>query len=108
MEAPRRVLLVALSLILSASASSFSSIGKIGCLFEEDLCSSYEFCTNDGVFGRCQSVSDSELYTYQVSSSTLEQLRLLLQQLAQRGLTWQDDLTSRWSPGSWPNSAGCR
>ncbi|KAJ3611371.1 hypothetical protein NHX12_021387, partial [Muraenolepis orangiensis] len=51
------------------------------------------FCTNDGVFGQCQSLSDSEFFTYQVSSSTLERLHLLLQTLAHRGLTWQDDLT---------------
>ncbi|XP_054479029.1 receptor-type tyrosine-protein phosphatase N2 [Anoplopoma fimbria] len=68
---------------------------RFGCLFEDELCSPYEFCVNDGVFGRCQELAAADLYTYDISSSALQRLRILLQKLAHRGLTWQDDLTQQ-------------
>ncbi|XP_056155207.1 receptor-type tyrosine-protein phosphatase N2 [Lampris incognitus] len=63
------------------------------CLFEDELCTQYEFCTNDGVFGKCQGLTGTKLYRYDVTPSTLDRLRTLLQKLAHRGLTWQDDVT---------------
>nr|XP_046227703.1 receptor-type tyrosine-protein phosphatase N2 [Scatophagus argus] len=68
---------------------------KFGCLFEDELCKPYEFCVNDGVFGRCQELAGADLYTYDISSSALQRLRILLQKLAHRGLTWQDDITQQ-------------
>ncbi|XP_064201843.1 receptor-type tyrosine-protein phosphatase N2-like isoform X1 [Anguilla rostrata] len=64
---------------------------KFGCLFEAELCSPYEVCSNDGVFGRCQNVPVTEVYTYDVPPSALLRLRTLLQKLSHRGLTWEDD-----------------
>uniref|UniRef100_A0A8C3AWZ2 Protein tyrosine phosphatase receptor type N2 n=1 Tax=Cyclopterus lumpus TaxID=8103 RepID=A0A8C3AWZ2_CYCLU len=49
----------------------------------------------DGVFGRCQELAAADLYTYDISSSALQRLRILLQKLAHRGLTWQDELTQQ-------------
>ncbi|XP_057679841.1 receptor-type tyrosine-protein phosphatase N2 [Corythoichthys intestinalis] len=69
--------------------------GSYGCLFEDELCRAYEFCVNDGVFGRCQELAVADLNTYDVSSSGLLRLRTLLQKLAHRGLTWQDDITQQ-------------
>ncbi|KAK5849562.1 hypothetical protein PBY51_013888 [Eleginops maclovinus] len=86
-------------LLLSALALSLSSPAladrKFGCLFEDELCTPYEFCVNDEVFGRCQELAAADLYTYDISSSALQRLRTLLQKLAHRGLTWQDDLTQQ-------------
>lgn len=86
-------------LLLSVLALSLSSPAladrKFGCLFEDELCSPYEFCVNDEVFGRCQELAAADLYTYDISSSALQRLRILLQKLAHRGLTWQDDLTQQ-------------
>ncbi|XP_029698335.1 receptor-type tyrosine-protein phosphatase N2 isoform X2 [Takifugu rubripes] len=49
----------------------------------------------DGVFGRCQELAGADLHTYQLSSSALQRLRILLQKLARKGLTWQDDVTQQ-------------
>ncbi|KAK7881760.1 hypothetical protein WMY93_030169 [Mugilogobius chulae] len=68
---------------------------KFGCLFEDELCTPYEFCVNDGVFGQCQELAGADLHTYDISSSALQRLRILLQKLAHRGMTWQDDLTQQ-------------
>ncbi|KAG7488468.1 hypothetical protein MATL_G00034560 [Megalops atlanticus] len=68
---------------------------KFGCLFENGLCSAYEICINDGVFGRCQRVPVTDVYTYEVSPSALQRLRTLLQNLSLRGLSWQDDTTQQ-------------
>ncbi|KAJ8268612.1 hypothetical protein COCON_G00137840 [Conger conger] len=64
---------------------------RFGCLFEDELCTAYEVCSNDGVFGRCQNVPVTEVYTYDVSPSSLLRLRTLLQKLSHRGLTWEDE-----------------
>ncbi|XP_055062984.2 receptor-type tyrosine-protein phosphatase N2 [Misgurnus anguillicaudatus] len=66
---------------------------KFGCLFEGDVCESDEICINDGVFGRCRGYSGTASYTYAVSPASLQRLRNLLQKLAHRGYTWQDDTT---------------
>uniref|UniRef100_A0AAY5KZS2 Protein tyrosine phosphatase receptor type N2 n=1 Tax=Esox lucius TaxID=8010 RepID=A0AAY5KZS2_ESOLU len=47
------------------------------------------------VFGRCLDLPGSDLYTYDVTASTQQRLRNLLQKLSQRGLTWQDDATQQ-------------
>lgn len=39
----------------------------------------------DGVFGRCQELAGADLYTYDIPSSALQRLRILLQKLAHRG-----------------------
>ncbi|XP_037537333.1 receptor-type tyrosine-protein phosphatase N2 [Nematolebias whitei] len=64
-----------------------------GCLFENELCSSYEMCVNDGMFGRCHSVPVKDFYTYDVSPSVVQRFRILLEKLSNRGLTWEDDVT---------------
>ncbi|XP_015210361.2 receptor-type tyrosine-protein phosphatase N2 isoform X1 [Lepisosteus oculatus] len=68
---------------------------KFGCLFEDELCTTYEICVNDGVFGRCQRVPVIDVYRYEVSPAALQRLRSLLQKLSQRGLTWKDDATQQ-------------
>ncbi|XP_056220052.1 receptor-type tyrosine-protein phosphatase N2 [Seriola aureovittata] len=82
---------------LASSLCSSPALGdrKFGCLFEDELCTPYEFCVNDRVFGRCQELAGADLYTYDISSSALQRLRILLQKLAHRGLTWQDDITQQ-------------
>ncbi|XP_029385196.1 receptor-type tyrosine-protein phosphatase N2 [Echeneis naucrates] len=82
---------------LALSLCSAPAIGdrKFGCLFEDELCRPYEFCVNDGVFGRCRELAGADLYTYDISSPVLQRLRILLQKLAHRGLTWQDDITQQ-------------
>ncbi|MED6266307.1 hypothetical protein CHARACLAT_000734 [Characodon lateralis] len=77
------VLIAALAVCLCFSPAVCDR--KFGCLFEEDLCAQYEFCVSDGVFGRCQDLAGAELYTYDISSSALQRLRILLQNLAHRG-----------------------
>ncbi|XP_034024086.1 receptor-type tyrosine-protein phosphatase N2 [Thalassophryne amazonica] len=89
----RPVLLWALALSLCASPSLADT--KFGCLFEDELCTPYEFCVNDGLFGRCQELAGADLRTYDMSSSAVQRLRNLLQKLAHRGLTWQDDITQQ-------------
>ncbi|CAG5896058.1 unnamed protein product [Menidia menidia] len=49
----------------------------------------------DGIFGRCHELANADLYTYDISASALQRLRILLQKLAHRGLTWQDDITQQ-------------
>ncbi|XP_063271835.1 receptor-type tyrosine-protein phosphatase N2 [Prinia subflava] len=66
---------------------------RIGCLFEDDLCKSFEVCVNDGIFGRCQRVPVIDIYKYDISAPVLQHLRIILEQLSHRGFTWQDDYT---------------
>ncbi|XP_065522870.1 receptor-type tyrosine-protein phosphatase N2 isoform X6 [Lathamus discolor] len=65
----------------------------IGCLFEDDLCKSFEICVNDGIFGRCQRVPVVDIYKYDISPPVLQRLRIILEKLSHRGFTWQDDYT---------------
>ncbi|XP_065522862.1 receptor-type tyrosine-protein phosphatase N2 isoform X1 [Lathamus discolor] len=66
---------------------------RIGCLFEDDLCKSFEICVNDGIFGRCQRVPVVDIYKYDISPPVLQRLRIILEKLSHRGFTWQDDYT---------------
>nr|XP_057915902.1 receptor-type tyrosine-protein phosphatase N2 [Doryrhamphus excisus] len=86
-----------LALVLAASLTSPACADTtFGCLFEDDLCGPYQFCLNDGVFGRCQELTAAQpLSTYDLSSSSLPKLTMLLHKLAHRGLTWQDGLTQQ-------------
>uniref|UniRef100_A0A3Q3J7G0 Uncharacterized protein n=1 Tax=Monopterus albus TaxID=43700 RepID=A0A3Q3J7G0_MONAL len=49
----------------------------------------------DGVLGRCQELAGADLYTHEISPSALQRLKILLQKLAHRGFTWQDDITQQ-------------
>ncbi|PWA30112.1 hypothetical protein CCH79_00009765, partial [Gambusia affinis] len=91
------------------------AFSSLGCLFENELCSSYEICVNDifhykteviinmlsivfnenGMFGRCHSVPVRDVYTYDVSPSVVQRFRILLEKLSNRGLTWEDDTTQQ-------------
>ncbi|XP_026148123.1 receptor-type tyrosine-protein phosphatase N2 [Mastacembelus armatus] len=83
------------ALAVSLCSSPAMADKKVGCLFEDELCAPYEYCVNDGLFGRCQQLADADLHTYDISSSALQRLRTLLQKLAHKGLTWQDDITQQ-------------
>lgn len=91
------VLLVVLLQVVAAAAprSQPPSAGeaRIGCLFEDDLCKSYEICVNDGIFGRCQRVPVIDIYKYDISPPVLQRLRIILEKLSHRGFTWKDDYT---------------
>ncbi|XP_047445765.1 receptor-type tyrosine-protein phosphatase N2-like [Mugil cephalus] len=84
-----------LLLFASLSCASASTDRRFGCLFENELCSPYEICVNDGMFGRCHSVPVREVYTYDVSPSVVQRFRMLLEKLSIRGLTWEDDATQQ-------------
>ncbi|KAM9288075.1 receptor-type tyrosine-protein phosphatase N2 [Cariama cristata] len=66
---------------------------RIGCLFEDDLCKSFEICVNDGIFGRCQRVPVIDIYKYDISPPVLQRLRIILEKLSHGGFTWRDDYT---------------
>lgn len=68
---------------------------KFGCLFEDGLCLKYEVCLNDGMLGRCEAAPLTNVYTYDVTPATVQRLRNLLQRLAHRGLSWEDDVTQQ-------------
>ncbi|KAM9349317.1 receptor-type tyrosine-protein phosphatase N2-like [Symphorus nematophorus] len=84
-----------LLLLLHLSCFPASADRRFGCLFESELCSPYEICVNDGMFGRCHSVPVKEVYTYDVSPSVVQRFRTLLEKLSNRGLTWEDDTTQQ-------------
>ncbi|XP_034078538.1 receptor-type tyrosine-protein phosphatase N2-like [Gymnodraco acuticeps] len=86
-----------LRLLFLVSLSCFSTAAdrRIGCLFENELCSPYEVCVNDAMFGRCQPVPVTDVYTYDVSPSVVQRFRTLLEKLSNRGLTWGDDTTQQ-------------
>ncbi|XP_048019965.1 solute carrier organic anion transporter family member 5A1b isoform X2 [Megalobrama amblycephala] len=82
--------------ILAFRASLVSAADrKFGCLFEEGLCLNYEVCLNDGMLGRCEAAPLTEVYTYDVTPATVQRFRMLLQRLAHRGLSWEDDVTQQ-------------
>ncbi|XP_030259711.1 receptor-type tyrosine-protein phosphatase N2-like [Sparus aurata] len=89
------LLLLHLLLVASLSCVPASADRRFGCLFESELCSPYEICVNDGMFGRCHSVPVKEVYTYDVSPSVVQRFRMLLEKLSNRGLTWEDDTTQQ-------------
>ncbi|XP_037644575.1 LOW QUALITY PROTEIN: receptor-type tyrosine-protein phosphatase N2-like [Sebastes umbrosus] len=84
-------------LLFLASLSCFPTAAdrRFGCLFENELCTPYEICVNDGMFGRCHPVPVKEVYTYDVSPSVVQRFRTLLEKLSNRGLTWEDDTTQQ-------------
>ncbi|XP_052332963.1 receptor-type tyrosine-protein phosphatase N2-like isoform X2 [Oncorhynchus keta] len=86
-----------LVLLVSQTYFPASADRKFGCLFENELCSPYEICVNDGMFGRCHSkpVPGTEVYTYDVSLSVVQHFRTLLQKLSHRGLIWEDEATQQ-------------
>ncbi|XP_061579700.1 protein tyrosine phosphatase receptor type Na isoform X1 [Cololabis saira] len=65
---------------------------KYGCLFERKLCTRDQFCSNDGLFGQCQS-SKQDQVQYQVTVPVLKRMQEVLKQLMLQGLSWQDDIT---------------
>ncbi|XP_016385356.1 receptor-type tyrosine-protein phosphatase N2-like isoform X3 [Sinocyclocheilus rhinocerous] len=82
--------------ILALRASLASAADrKFGCLFEEGLCLNYEVCLNDGMFGHCETAPLTDVYTYDVTPATVQRFRTLLQKLAHRGLSWEDDVTQQ-------------
>uniref|UniRef100_A0AAY5K321 Protein tyrosine phosphatase receptor type N2 n=1 Tax=Esox lucius TaxID=8010 RepID=A0AAY5K321_ESOLU len=93
MDSPCSIIFAVLAFCLTLPTTYADN--KFGCLFEDELCTPYEFCANDRVFGRCLDLPGSDLYTYDVTASTQQRLRNLLQKLSQRGLTWQDDATQQ-------------
>uniref|UniRef100_A0A3Q2PLR3 Protein tyrosine phosphatase receptor type N2 n=1 Tax=Fundulus heteroclitus TaxID=8078 RepID=A0A3Q2PLR3_FUNHE len=72
-----------------------SAVRPVGSIADPGMFSSFQKICRDGVFGRCQELAGADLYTYDVSSSALQRLRILLQNLAHRGLTWRDDITQQ-------------
>nr|XP_057921225.1 receptor-type tyrosine-protein phosphatase N2-like [Doryrhamphus excisus] len=89
--APSSILLI---LILQTSSPA-SADRRFGCLFQRDLCTPYEICINDGMFGRCHSDSPKVVYSYDVTLPVVQHFRLLLDKMANRGLTWEDDTTQQ-------------
>ncbi|KAG7254171.1 hypothetical protein CRUP_037484, partial [Coryphaenoides rupestris] len=63
-----------------------------GCLFERKLCPLEQFCSDDGLFGRCRS-SKQDQVQYQVSVAVLKRMQEVLKQLMLHDLSWQDDIT---------------
>uniref|UniRef100_A0A673IWZ2 Receptor-type tyrosine-protein phosphatase N2-like n=1 Tax=Sinocyclocheilus rhinocerous TaxID=307959 RepID=A0A673IWZ2_9TELE len=49
----------------------------------------------DGMFGRCEAAPLTAVYTYDVTAATVQRFRTLLQKLAHRGLSWEDDVTQQ-------------
>uniref|UniRef100_A0A3P9LIV3 Protein tyrosine phosphatase receptor type N2 n=1 Tax=Oryzias latipes TaxID=8090 RepID=A0A3P9LIV3_ORYLA len=84
-----------LLLVVSVSRFPVSANRRFGCLFDNNLCTSYEVCVNDGMFGKCHSVPAKEVYTYNVSPSVVQHFRILLEKLSNRGLTWEDETTQQ-------------
>ncbi|KAM9844971.1 solute carrier organic anion transporter family member 5A1b [Aulostomus maculatus] len=86
-----------LQLLLLASRSGCLAAAdrRFGCLFEMELCSPYEICVNDGMFGRCHAVPVKEVYTYDVSLPVVQRFRVLLEKLSNSGLTWEDETTQQ-------------
>eukprot|EP00079_Xenopus_tropicalis_P027005 XP_012821133.1 PREDICTED: receptor-type tyrosine-protein phosphatase N2 isoform X2 [Xenopus tropicalis] len=84
-------------LLLSASSLRVTvrAEKQFGCLFEEDLCKSFEVCLNDGVFGRCQRLPVIDVFKYEVSPAVVQRLQAILQKLSHKGLTWKDDFTQQ-------------
>ncbi|XP_061695931.1 receptor-type tyrosine-protein phosphatase N2-like isoform X2 [Syngnathoides biaculeatus] len=86
--------LVLLLLLLRTTSPSPASVDRrFGCLFERDLCTPFEICVNDGMFGRCHSVPVNKVYSYYVTLPVAQHFRHLLDKMAAAGLTWEDDTT---------------
>ncbi|CAL8347147.1 unnamed protein product [Merluccius merluccius] len=88
-------LVLVLLLLASQAGSPARAQRSLGCLFQNELCSPYEICVNDGMFGRCHSLPVKESSTYDVSPAVVQRFRILLEKLSNRGLTWEDDATQQ-------------
>ncbi|XP_037132798.1 receptor-type tyrosine-protein phosphatase N2-like isoform X2 [Syngnathus acus] len=77
--------------VLLQTSSIASADRRFGCLFQRELCTPFELCVNDGMFGRCHSVPVSDVYAYDVTPPVVQHFRLLLDKMAAAGLAWQDD-----------------
>ncbi|XP_057713813.1 solute carrier organic anion transporter family member 5A1b [Corythoichthys intestinalis] len=82
-----------LLILLLRTSSPASADRRFGCLFERDLCTPLELCVNDGMFGRCHSIPVEDAYLYDVTLPVVQHFRLLLDKMAAKGLTWEDDTT---------------
>ncbi|XP_060539572.1 receptor-type tyrosine-protein phosphatase N2 isoform X1 [Pantherophis guttatus] len=80
-------------LLRTGAGAAAAAEAKFGCLFEDDLCKTYEICVNDGVFGKCQRVPVIDVNKYEISPSALHRLKIVLEKLLHRGFTWHDDYT---------------
>ncbi|XP_034411758.1 receptor-type tyrosine-protein phosphatase-like N [Cyclopterus lumpus] len=89
MRSPR--LWAALCLLLTASCR-LCAAARHGCLFEKKLCPRDQLCSDDGLFGRCQT-PHQEPVQYRVSVPVLHKLQEVLKGLMAQGLTWRDGAT---------------
>ncbi|XP_075950889.1 receptor-type tyrosine-protein phosphatase-like N isoform X2 [Anarhichas minor] len=89
MRSPR--LWAALCLLLTVSCR-LCAAARHGCLFEKKLCPRDQLCTDDGLFGQCQT-PHREPVQYQVSVPVLHRLQEVLKDLMVQGLTWRDGVT---------------
>lgn len=83
-----------LLLLLQCCNLTFSS--KFGCAFDRSVCSAYEECINDDLFGRCEPseiVDGRVVVVYRPTEADLIVLRFYLAKLLNAGLTWRDDTT---------------
>ncbi|XP_049624354.1 receptor-type tyrosine-protein phosphatase-like N isoform X2 [Suncus etruscus] len=71
-------------LLLSSRPDGCSAVSAHGCLFDRRLCSHFEVCIQDGLFGQCQVGVGQVRPLLQVTSPVLQRLQ---------GLSWHDALT---------------
>lgn len=84
-------MLTAVALCLLAVAGACSADGSVGCSFVETLCEEEEFCYDDGLFGRCESVSRlgaADLWRPELDSSGAKLLESELERLFEQGYRW--------------------
>ncbi|XP_063076121.1 receptor-type tyrosine-protein phosphatase N2-like [Engraulis encrasicolus] len=85
-----------LVLTLLLSRIQAAERGKVGCLFASGLCEDHESCVNDALFGQCLLPGAMPLPPYDITrGQEVDRLRSVLQQLGQRGLSWEDEVTQR-------------
>ncbi|XP_040057336.2 protein tyrosine phosphatase receptor type Na [Gasterosteus aculeatus] len=80
------------ALLLFTALCQPATSDKYGCLFERQLCSWDQFCSDDGLFGQCRT-SKQDLVQYQVTVPVLKRMQEVLKQLMLGGLSWQNDIT---------------
>ncbi|XP_062415223.1 LOW QUALITY PROTEIN: receptor-type tyrosine-protein phosphatase N2 [Pungitius pungitius] len=83
------VLLAALAVSLCSSPATADR--KFGCLFEDELCSPYEFCVNGKTSGQCGVSAGLNSYQYDLELEGNVHLFFFFFS----GLTWQDDITQQ-------------
>lgn len=85
-------MLTAVALCLLAVAGACSADGSVGCSFVETLCEEDEFCYDDGLFGRCESVSRlgaADLWRPDLDVSGAKLLESELERLWEQGYRWR-------------------